>query len=128
MVAVRVACRFVAACVGSRGFMGFRPSRRFVLPSRRMVDGRDRNEGTPGACGPREGWPPLLTAAQLRIVAELQDYVVEHGFSPTQRELGRRVGWSSRGSLWQYLEQLRALGVIEGSGRAMRVVDRSGRR
>lgn len=85
-----------------------------------MDAGRDRNEEEPD--GRRPGRPPLLTAAQLRVLAAVDDLAEELGHAPSQRLILARVGWSSRGSLWQYLQQLRALGVIEGSGRAMRIV------
>lgn len=67
---------------------------------------------------------PRLTGAELAVLAALDDLTSELDYAPTYREILARLGWSpkSKGSLHQYLERLRALGVIEGSGRSLRVL------
>ena|SRR5512146_2402428 len=67
---------------------------------------------------------PRLTGTELAVLAALDDLISELGYAPTYREILARLGWSpkSKGSLHQYLERLRRLGVIEGSGRSLRVL------
>jgi SOS-response transcriptional repressor LexA len=72
----------------------------------------------------KRGKPPRLTDTELRILAALEDLSEELGYAPTYRQMLERIGWSpnSKGSLHQYLSRLRALGVVEGTGRSLRVV------
>jgi hypothetical protein len=74
----------------------------------------------------RQPGPPRIGEAQLAVLAALEDLIAELGYSPTYRELLERLGWSpkSKGSLHRYLTQLRLLGVIAGSGRSLRVLER----
>jgi hypothetical protein len=66
-----------------------------------------------------------LGRAQLKVLAALDDLLSDLGHAPTYAEILRRIGWSpnSGGSLHRYLNELRELGVIAGSGRSLRVVD-----
>jgi SOS-response transcriptional repressor LexA len=66
--------------------------------------------------------PPVLTDAELRVYAALEDLSRELGYAPTLSQMLSRLGWSSKGSLHTYLERLRRHRVIEGRGRALRVV------
>ena len=67
---------------------------------------------------------PTLTRAELAVLAALEDLAAELGHAPTYREILERLGWSpkSKGSLHQYLQRLRRLRVISGSGRSLRVL------
>lgn len=67
---------------------------------------------------------PRLTGTELAVLAALDDLISELGYAPTYREILARLGWSpkSKGSLHQYLGRLRRRGVIEGSGRSLRIV------
>jgi SOS-response transcriptional repressor LexA len=67
--------------------------------------------------------PPRLTATELRVFAVLEDMVDELGYAPTFAQMLARLGWSpkSKGSLHQYLERLRRHGLLEGTGRSLRV-------
>lgn len=58
------------------------------------------------------------------MLAAVDDLIAELGYAPTYREILVRLAWSpkSRGSLHEYLGRLRRLGVIEGSGRSLRVL------
>lgn len=62
-----------------------------------------------------------LTEAEFAIYAAVDDLLLEKGYAPTLREIAQRVGWKSTGSVSQYLDRLRARGVIEGRGRSLRV-------
>jgi hypothetical protein len=66
--------------------------------------------------------PPLLTPAELRVLAALEDLIAELGHAPTHTQLLERLGWRSRGSLNAYLKRLARLGVIAGRGRSLRVI------
>jgi SOS-response transcriptional repressor LexA len=78
--------------------------------------------------GNEKGQPPRaqpqLTRAELDVLSALEDLTFELGYAPTYREMLARLGWSpkSKGSLHQYLKRLRQLGVVEGSGRSLRVL------
>jgi hypothetical protein len=67
---------------------------------------------------------PILTDTELRVLAVLDDLSRELGHAPTFLQMLERLGWSpkSKGSLHQYLEQLRAHGVVAGRDRALRVI------
>jgi SOS-response transcriptional repressor LexA len=68
-----------------------------------------------------EGAAVLLTAAELAVLAAVEDLLLEKGYAPTLREIAERVGWKSTGSISQYLDRLRSRGVLEGRGRSLRV-------
>lgn len=70
-------------------------------------------------------WPPRLTPGELAVLSALSDLSDELQYSPTYAQMLERLGWSSKskGALHQYYERLRRHGVIEGSGRSLRVVD-----
>jgi repressor LexA len=63
----------------------------------------------------------LLTDAELAVLAAVEDFLVDKGYAPTLREIAERVGWTSTGSVSQYLDRLRSREVIEGRGRSLRV-------
>jgi hypothetical protein len=69
---------------------------------------------------------PRLTRTELAVLSAVDDLIAELGYAPTYREMLARLGWSpkSKGSLHQYLGRLRRLGVIEGSGRSLRIISR----
>jgi hypothetical protein len=68
--------------------------------------------------------PPILTGAELNVLAALSDLSDELGYAPTHTQMLERLGWSSksRGSLNAYLKRLAGHGVIEGAGRSLRVI------
>lgn len=63
----------------------------------------------------------MLTRAELDVLAKLEDLADALGYAPTYRELLAELGWHSKGALHHYLKRLRSKGVIEGSGRSLRV-------
>jgi SOS-response transcriptional repressor LexA len=67
--------------------------------------------------------PPILGKAQLKVFAALEDLISELGHAPTYAQLVERIGWRSSGTLDRYLKELRALGVIEGRERSLRIVE-----
>jgi SOS-response transcriptional repressor LexA len=67
--------------------------------------------------------PPILKEAQLKVIAALEDLIGELGHAPTYAELLERIGWKSSGTLDRYLKELRALGVIAGRKRSLRIVE-----
>lgn len=71
-------------------------------------------------------WPkllPKLSDVELNVLSVLEDLSEELGHAPTFAQMLERLGWSpkSKGSLHQYLEQLRSRGVVTGRGRGLRI-------
>ena len=65
-----------------------------------------------------------LTQQQARILECIRDWTAEHGKAPSMREIGRRVGLSSTGSVAYQLDRMEQLGVIDrgpsrGTGRGI---------
>jgi SOS-response transcriptional repressor LexA len=63
-----------------------------------------------------------LTPAELRVLAAVEDLRYEQGYAPTLAQIAARIGWKSTGSVHEYLDRLRARGLVEGRGRSLRVV------
>lgn len=66
-----------------------------------------------------------LNDRQNTIYDYICDYLKEHGFPPTVREIAEKVGLASSSSAHHYLKQLEEKGYIrrlEGSTRAIEVV------
>ena len=66
-----------------------------------------------------------LTEKQDRIYDYICDYLKEHGFPPTVREIAKMAGLASSSSAHSYLKQLEEKGYIrrvEGSPRAIELV------
>ncbi len=66
-----------------------------------------------------------LTKKQGRIYDYICDYLKEHGFPPTVREIAKMAGLSSASSAHGYLKQLEEKGYIrrmDNSPRAIEIV------
>jgi SOS-response transcriptional repressor LexA len=63
-----------------------------------------------------------LTRAELEVLAAFEDLGEKLGHPPTYSEWLVELGWRSRGSLHQYVERLRAKGVLTGRRRSLRLV------
>jgi SOS-response transcriptional repressor LexA len=63
-----------------------------------------------------------VTDGELAVLAAVEDIQYEQEYAPTLAQIAQRIGWSSTGSVHQYLERLRSLGLIEGHGRSLRVI------
>ena len=55
---------------------------------------------------------PLLTARQQEIWQFLADYVDEHGYPPTVREIGDAVGLASPSTVHAHLANLERAGLL----------------
>lgn len=60
------------------------------------------------------------------ILLFIKNYIKEHGYSPSVREIGEGVGLKSTSSVYDHLKKMMELGMIEsdakwGSPRAIRV-------
>jgi len=71
--------------------------------------------------GPEAG--PVLTARQRKIVRFISDWVHQHGFSPSMREIGRAVGLASTSSVEHQLSALAAKGYLRREAGCPRTVD-----
>ncbi|MDX3772080.1 MULTISPECIES: hypothetical protein [unclassified Streptomyces] len=61
-----------------------------------------------------------LTARQESVLRVIMDAIADTGDAPTIREIGRRVGLSSTGSVAYQLGRLEGLGLISRSERRWR--------
>ena len=60
-----------------------------------------------------------------RILRFIDDFINEHGYSPTIREIGRAVGLRSNSTTAGYLDRMQKAGLISsrpGSARSIRIV------
>jgi repressor LexA len=68
-----------------------------------------------------------LTDKQLKILYIIKDFIIEHGYSPTVREIGEIAGLRSSATVDTYLKILQKKGYIikvEGKMRTIRIVKR----
>lgn len=61
-----------------------------------------------------------------KIYIAIVSYIEQHGYPPTNREIGRMVGYRSTSSVQEQLDTMKELGMIEtdaglGASRAIRV-------
>jgi repressor LexA len=66
---------------------------------------------------------PTLTARQRKIVRFIGDWVREHGYSPSMREIGRAVGLTSTSSVEHQLSTLEAKGYLRREAGCPRTVE-----
>lgn len=62
------------------------------------------------------------TAKQLRILEAITEFIDEHGYSPSVREICDAVGLSSTATVHSHLQRLRELGYLERDGGRMRTL------
>ena len=65
-------------------------------------------------------------ATREAILKAIVEYIEEHGYPPTNREIGNMVGLKSTSSVYSHLLKMKDLGMIEtddtfGAPRAIRV-------
>ncbi|MEN1682101.1 MAG: hypothetical protein AAGJ46_21185 [Planctomycetota bacterium] len=76
---------------------------------------------------PRKPQPPRpLTRRQSTILGVIRAYQADHGYSPTLRDIGRRMGISSPNGVRCHLNALQTKGAIEwdpGRARTIRLVE-----
>ena len=53
-----------------------------------------------------------VTETQRRVLDFMLTYQRDHGYGPTHREVCRRFGWSSTGTVHRHLARLRAKGLV----------------
>src|SRR3954447_14857476 len=64
-----------------------------------------------------------LTGRQQRILTVIRDWIDQHGYPPTMREIGAAVGLASASSVAYHLKILEDLGHIRRDARGSRAVD-----
>jgi repressor LexA len=69
------------------------------------------------------GLDATLTARQQKIVRFISDWVQEHGYSPSIREIGRAVGLTSTSSVEHQLSSLEAKGYLRRAAGCPRTVE-----
>lgn len=66
-----------------------------------------------------------MTEREIQIYQYIVEYMQEHMYAPTIREIGKAVGYKSTSTVASYLERLESKGMIEvgqDSPRAIRLV------
>jgi repressor LexA len=71
---------------------------------------------------------PLLTARQQEIWQFLAEYVDEHGYPPTVREIGDAVGLASPSTVHAHLANLERVGLLRRDPTKPRAIELVGRR
>lgn len=67
--------------------------------------------------------PSILPERQQRILAAIRDWVVEHGYSPSTRQIGDAVGLRSTSSVSKHLAALEDKGYLRRSASVSRPID-----
>jgi SOS-response transcriptional repressor LexA len=69
-----------------------------------------------------------LTKKQMRILALLKDFITQHGYPPSYRELADMMNLISTSTMKQYLDRLREKGYVsweEGRPRTLHIIEQS---
>ena len=69
-----------------------------------------------------------LTAKQRRVFDTIEKFTATHGHPPSYRELMAELGYQSTGSIYRFVQALKAKGALENSPRAWRNVEPTQRR
>src|SRR5215469_1855887 len=72
---------------------------------------------------PSPGAGRALTPRQRRILRFIHDWVQEHGYSPSMREIGRGVGLTSTSSVEHQLSALESMGHLRREAGCSRTVE-----
>ncbi|MGK5738917.1 transcriptional repressor LexA [Micromonospora sp. URMC 103] len=67
--------------------------------------------------------PPQISAKQQRILTVIGDWIQQHGYPPTVREIGAAVGLGSPSSVAYHLTMLERRGLLRRDAYASRAVD-----
>ncbi|MHA4947572.1 transcriptional repressor LexA [Micromonospora sp. SD19] len=70
-----------------------------------------------------EAEPPHISSKQQRILTVIRDWVQQHGYPPTVREIGAAVGLGSPSSVAHHLNTLERRGLLRREANASRAVD-----
>ncbi|MEU8156109.1 transcriptional repressor LexA [Micromonospora sp. NPDC048986] len=70
-----------------------------------------------------EAEPPHISAKQQRILTVIHDWIQQHGYPPTVREIGAAVGLGSPSSVAHHLNMLERRGLLRRQANASRAVD-----
>lgn len=62
-----------------------------------------------------------LTRRQKEILEKIQEFILEHGYAPTVRELGQMVGLSNPSAVFKHLLSLEKKGYIRREGGEVRL-------
>lgn len=54
-----------------------------------------------------------MTEKDLITLNVIKNYIDQHGYSPSYREIGELLGISSTNSVWERMQRLYCLGLIE---------------
>ena len=61
-----------------------------------------------------------LTPTMMKVLAFIRDHQKEHGYPPTQREVGAAMGWSSSQTAHAAILRLRERGLVNYKPSTMR--------
>jgi len=63
----------------------------------------------------------IVTDAQQRVYAFVRQYLADHGYAPTVREVQQGIGYGSTSTAHLHIKALVSLGYLAGSGRTLRL-------
>lgn len=66
-----------------------------------------------------------MTEAQQRVYDFIVNFIALEEYPPTIREIGAALGYSSSATTQQHVRALVEKGYLEGSGRTLKVTERS---
>jgi repressor LexA len=65
----------------------------------------------------------VKTAAQSRVYDYVIEFINDHGYSPTVRQVCDALGYSSTATVQQHIRSLVAKGYLQGAGRSLQPGD-----
>ena len=67
----------------------------------------------------------MLTKKQRKVLNAIEEFIFEKGYSPSVRELGKKLGLSSPATVHNYLITLEKKGYIKRVKEGIRIIDKS---
>jgi len=67
----------------------------------------------------------MLTKKQRKVLTTIEEFLYEKGYSPSIRELGKKLGLSSPATVYNYVITLEKKGYIKRTKRGIEITDKS---
>ena len=63
----------------------------------------------------------MMSDPQQKVFDVIAQYIADHGYPPTVREVQATLGYGSTATVQVHIEALRAKGYLAGAGRTLRL-------
>ncbi|HEX4923275.1 MAG TPA: transcriptional repressor LexA [Bdellovibrionales bacterium] len=90
-----------------------------VLRAKKGIKDKSKGESQTGSAG-GESLPPVLTPKQKAMLDFILEFRAERGYAPSQHEIAAHFGFSSLGTVQNYLVRLERQGAIQKDWNARR--------